>query len=99
MVGRDQTAARTWMSCQRRVREHQWFCRDGRRPLHEIVGAVRYIHHDPERIAAAHDVRAKIGQAAMNGRLCLNVAEFIDPIMRQLKMPKLMERKRLVDMV
>jgi hypothetical protein len=35
----------------------------------------------------------------MNRRLCLNVAEFIDPIVRQLKMPKLMERKRLVDMV
>ena len=86
MIGGNQPAALAGVRCQRRMGQHQWSGRHRCRPLHEIIGTVRNVDNDPERIAPTHDVCAKIREPAMNGRLCLDVTELIDTIVRQLQM-------------
>ncbi len=62
----DQAAARARMSCQRGMRDdtNGFVVTDAAR-FHEIERAVRNVHHNTQFIAAAHDIRAEIGQAAV----------------------------------
>ena len=79
--GRGRVVSEVWDSNQR-------LGGDGGGPAHQVQRAVRHVHHDAARIAAADHLRAEIGQAAMHGLLGLDVAQFVDPVMRQLQMPQ-----------
>ena len=67
---------------ERGVGQHQRLGRHGRRPLDQIIGAVGDIDDDAALVAALDHGRAEIGEAAMNRRLGLDIAQLVHPIMR-----------------
>ena len=60
---------------------------------------MRHVDDDAEPIAAADDLGAGGREAAMDGVLGLDVAEFVDPVMRQLQVAELPARVGFVDPV
>ena len=87
--GRGRVVSDVWDSTSGLVRHR-------RGAPHQLDRAVRHVHHDPARIAAADHLRPHIGQPAMHRRLGLDVAQFVDPVVRQLQMPQLPAVIRLI---
>ena len=58
---------------------------------------MRGVDDDPEPVAGTDHLGAKIGQATMHRRFGLDVAEVIDPVMRQLQVAQTISGIGLVD--
>ena len=56
--------------------------------LDDLVGGMGDIDDDPEPVARAHHLDAKIGEAVMHRVFGLNVAEFVGPVMHELQVPQ-----------
>ena len=70
---------------------------DIRGALDEIVGTVCGIDDDPEPVAGADHLGAKVGQSAMHRRCGLDVTKIIDTVMSQLEVAQVIGRVCLVD--
>ena len=70
------------------MRQHQRLRGHRHRALHQIERSVRHIDNDTAPVAAADHLGAGVGEAAVNRRFGLDVAEFVDPVMGQLQMPQ-----------